>query len=299
MTRCLTISVINPGLYTTIQDSGRHGYQRYGVPLSGPMDPRASREANLLVGNQAQDSLMEFTLAGPQLQTSGTGWIAVTGAKVDVHLNGRRVPMYECIEINGKCTLTFGLMPKGCRSYLAIRGKWQVGQWLSSTSAAPVLGKELTPDSLIHKSQTFEVHSGDETSISTFKPLELTTAVLRIMAGPEYRKIEAAHLKYFLTHKFTVSPQANRMGIRLNEKLPQYQPQTEVISSGIVTGTVQITNEGQPIILTADAQTTGGYPRIANIISADFDKTAQLRPGDPVQFELTSITEILKGQHHA
>jgi antagonist of KipI len=299
MANSLSIKVIKPGLYTTIQDQGRVGYQRFGVPFSGPMSPMDAGAANRIVGNELTNPTMEITLMGPLLQLDGKGCIALTGAPIEVFLDNQKVPMYKSLEINGSRILSFGKMESGYRSYLSVRGNWELTPWLNSVSAAPGSSGHFIPTSQLNKDQQFQVHSDGMYSMASPPPSVDSTNNVRIMAGPEYQIFEPHQIRYFLNQKFQVSSQANRMGLRLVEKLPAYLPQGEVISSGIVPGTIQITNEGQPIILTADAQTSGGYPRIANVLSDDFGRLAQLRPGAQVGFSLTSITDILKKQHHA
>ena len=299
MSNTLSITVLKSGLFTTIQDQGRTGYQRFGVPFSGPMSKANAELANRLVGKEVNFPTIEITLVGPQLLLKGKGCIAVTGAPIEIFLDQKKMEMNKSLTIDGECNLSFGKMESGYRSYLSIRGQWDLEPWLGSVSAAPGNTQDVTPASRLSKNQQFLVYSDDMYSIQyDHLPFEPASSV-RIMAGPEYNNFEAEQIRFLLSQAFEVSPQANRMGLRLLQKLPNYKAQTEVISSGIVPGTIQITNEGQPIILTADAQTSGGYPRIANVLSDDFNHLAQLRPRDRIKFQLTSITDVLSNQHHA
>jgi len=202
------------------------------------------------------------------------------------------LPLNEAIAIKGTHSLSLGNVQSGCRGYLAIAGSWKLQQWLGSCSTSPQNGLELTPDSCIKKGTRITVVSGDQNFPMDLQlPKPLKSAVIRILAGPEYNLLNTAVIKELLSRKFTISNQSNRMGYRLESSLANYQTPLEVISSGVVPGTIQVTHSGQLIVLMADAQTTGGYPRIANVISDDQDSLAQMKPGDQFRFRLVSLDE--------
>jgi len=294
MDRRLQLKFLKPGLHTTIQDHGREHFRAFGVPKAGPMDVASAKLANWLVGNPESAPLMEITMVGPVIQIQGQGQIAFTGAPFKLNLNHYPLSMNQSIELSGQHELTIEKALKGCRCYMAVAGNWGLSSWLDSCSASPQSGRDLTPDSIIEKGTTLLIHNPEPVaSRSVSRPWKEVSiaATIRVLAGPEYSMFNTAAIKEFLGRKFTISPQSNRMGYRLDSPLANYSSPVEVISSGVVPGTIQVTHSGQLIILLADAQTTGGYPRIANVISVDQDKLAQMRPGDSFSFRVISLKE--------
>ncbi len=292
MDKSLRLTIISPGLQTTIQDQGREPYRPYGVPKAGPMDIGAATLANRLIGNPEFNPVLEFTLRGPLIELQGQGYLSLTGAQFEAKLDQEYLPLNQAIAIKGTHSLSLGNVQSGCRGYLAIAGSWKLQQWLGSCSTSPQNGLELTPDSCIKKGTRITVVSGDQNFPMDLQlPKPLKSAVIRILAGPEYNLLNTAVIKELLSRKFTISNQSNRMGYRLESSLANYQTPLEVISSGVVPGTIQVTHSGQLIVLMADAQTTGGYPRIANVISYDQDLLAQMKPGDQFRFRLVSLDE--------
>ncbi len=295
MSSILSLHFLKPGLFTTIQDQGRFGYQAFGVPTSGALDQGAAALANELVGNSIDSPLLEITLMGPKIQFEGKGVIALTGADLSATLNGEACPLHQTVRVSDADVLQFGRPTHGCRSYLSVGGKWEIPSWLSSCSAITQNGAALTPASLIKKGSTIQVitraHHGvapraQNWSRSTRSP------EIRVLPGPEFDLFSRFTIGEFFSKTYSISPDSNRMGYRLTEKLSSFHPPKELISSGIIPGTIQITSAGQPIVLLADAQTSGGYYRIVNVISADLDALAQLRPGDHLSFSLVSFEQL-------
>ena len=284
------------GLQTLIQDQGRVGYQSYGVPVSGAMDKKSAGLANDLVGNDLGNPVIEITLLGPIVQIEGACQIAITGADLSPKINKVAIPLYRTINVKDGDILSFGAIKNGCRAYLGIRGKWQISKWLGSYSALPYSGKEATPGSVIEKGQKLMVKTTEEIvekSIpKTEQPIYNKIQRIRVLPGPEFEEFSSYTIAYFFSRGYQLTNESNRMGYRLDANLIDFKPKREVISSGIIPGTIQITSSGQPVILMADAQTVGGYYRIANVITEDMDKLAQLKPGDEVWFSLIKRTEI-------
>lgn len=278
------------GLPTTIQDTGRTGFQAFGVPIGGVMDSISAKIANELVRNLPDAPVLEITLFGPVLKVEGEAIIALTGADLSAKINGQRLPLYELILLKNGDVLSFGQPKNGCRAYLAIAGDWQVKKWLNSASFAPQNGESLTPDSLLKKGNQLKVLPNliytKRSYPQALRPKFLDLVRVRVMPGPEFSLFPKAIIEQFFGKILTISPRFNRMGIQLVEKLVDFAPTQELISSGIIPGTIQITNSGQPIILMRDAQTTGGYWRIGNVISEDLNKLAQVKAGDSVWFSL-------------
>ena len=293
MTDVLTLRIVKPGLQTTIQDHGREAYHGYGVPKCGPMDTRSAKFANSLVGNPEFTPVMEFGLSGPEIELEGNGAIALTGASFEAMFNGTSIPNNALVTVKDGGLLKLGHAKSGCYGYLAVAGKWKLSSWLESVSTSPQNPTELTPDSICSNGSSVRVESNNWVSPNSISAEPLVHPnELRVIAGPEYSRFDIAVLKEFLSKQFTVSPSSNRMGYRLIEPISKYHSPIEIISSGVTPGTIQVTHSGQLIVLMADAQTTGGYPRIANIITQDLWALAQKKPGEQVKFSLTSLRNL-------
>jgi antagonist of KipI len=255
------------------------------------MDKASARLANDLVGNPAESPLFEITLLGPSIRFEGACQIAITGATLSPEINGQAIAQNQTINVKDGDHLNFGRPIAGCRAYLAIGGKWKVGQWLGSYSASTSKGEIATPDSWIKKDVRIEVESDSAiASKTTSAALQIDTLQMpiKVMQGPEFHLFSNLFIGLFFSKTFTITPDSNRMGYRLKEPIEGYQSLGEIISSGVIPGTIQITNSGQAIVLMADAQTTGGYPRPFNLLTPEIDRMAQLKPGDQLRFELVS-----------
>jgi biotin-dependent carboxylase-like uncharacterized protein len=281
------------GLYTTIQDMGRTGYQHFGVSIGGVMDKSSAKIANWLVGNEEDKPVLEITLLGPSIVFKGKCQIALTGANLSATINGVPIVLYKTIQVKNGAVLDFGKVISGCRSYLAIGGLMEVPQWLSSYSAASMNPKEVTPKSIMSKDSQLVIATNKFISKRKYskkkRPVYGGNIRVSLLPGPEFEMFSRSCIAYFFSQSYSISNQSNRMGYRLEGGDLQTTLSSEIISSGIVPGTIQITNSGQPLILMMDAQTVGGYSRIANIVSQDLDKVAQLKPGDKIWFSLLSL----------
>lgn len=291
-----TFHFLKTGLQTLIQDKGRIGYQSYGVPVSGAMDKKSADLANELVGNSLGTPVLEMALLGPTINISGDCQIAITGADLSPKVNNEPIPLYETINLKGGDMLKFGGAKNGCRAYLAIRGTWQIKKWLNSYSALPYSGDAATPESYIQKDTTLTIQTNPRIPKKIVpiarRPHFPTTLKVRVLPGPEFDHFSNYTIGYFFSKTYKLTQESNRMGYRLDTILTDFKPKKEVISTGIIPGTIQITSAGQPVILMMDAQTVGGYYRIANVISEDLDKLGQLKPGDKVAFSLIRLEEI-------
>lgn len=278
-------------MYTLIQDAGRPGHQSSGIPNSGALDKSSAAAANWCVGNPASAPVLEITMIGPQIRFEGACQIAVTGAEIAPKVEGVAVHRYETVNMPSGAVLSFGKLQSGCRAYLAVRGEWQVQRWLDSASALSVGNVDLVPGSIIRKDSALNVLAPDQLSTVLQYPNPVASwpdeLTVQVLPGPEFHSFSAQQIAFFFNTRFTLSGESNRIGYRLEPVLPDYTSGQEFISSGIIPGTVQITHIGQPIIMMSDAQTTGGYPRIANVLSKDIDALAQLRPGNTVHFLIT------------
>lgn len=280
-----------PGMLTTIQDAGRTGFQDAGVPVGGPMDANSAKRANLLVGNPADWPLFEITLLGPVIEFIGESQIAMTGANLSPSIDGSPVCLNAAMKIQAGAVVRFGKQITGCRTYLAIAGSIQVPSWLGSVAPVNAPGNP-TKHSLIRKGDRISVLPAEE-ELDRSVALPITTmteneVLINVMPGPEHELFSDEERNRFLGQTFSISSNSNRMGYRLNESIAASENDSipGIISSGVFPGVVQIPSSGQPIILMKDAQTSGGYRRIAVISTDQLDCLAQCRPGDRVRFSL-------------
>lgn len=286
--------VIEPGAYTTVQDSGRFGFQRFGVPPTGMLDPYAGRIAGMLVGNDEDEALLELTFAGCILAVLAPGEIALTGAAMPLTINGAPKERWRSHSVLPGDTVRIGQAQSGCRAYLAIGGGIDVPKVMGSRSCytgAGIGGHEGRPlaagDVLPRGSK--EVYGRSRKLPATFVPEYGGEIVLRAVAGPQSDYFDEG-LKGFFDSAYTVTPQANRMGYRLAG--PPVNPKPEmpksIISEPSLPGGVQVPADGQPIILLVE-QTVGGYTKVATVITTDIAKVAQAVPGDRIRFEPVSL----------
>lgn len=289
----IAVEIIKPGLFTTIQDHGRFGYVNMGVPIGGAMDIESMEMANQLVGNSSSQPTLECTLIGPSIKFDSATQIALCGAPFKPKVNGVSKPMFQTVNIEAGDLLEIGQTEHGCRAYLAIRGDWQEEKWLGSYSTPSIYLNSFGLQTQLNAGKRIKIKGCQpiENRIIRIEqqPIYSDCTILRTVTSPDFELLDFKIIEAFYESVFTISNDSNRMGYRLKEHLKSYHKKGEALSSGIIPGTIQITNNGQPIILTADAQTTGGYTRIANVIRQDLDMLGQLRPGNRVKFQLTSL----------
>lgn len=292
------MTILSGGFLTTVQDAGRVGYQQYGVPVSGVMDPRSFAIANILVGNEKDEAALEITMMGPNITFDEANIIAVTGGNLSPALNGSPMPMYRAVAVKPGDKLTFGMQVSGCRAYLAVAGGFDIEPVMGSRSTylkaqiGGVEGRKLGKEDRL----TFRAPKTDLPNLvqGRFVPPEDFTAThktLRVVMGPQDDAFTEKGIKTFLGATYSVTNQFDRMGCRLEGEVVEHIKGGDIISDGISMGAVQIPSAGQPIIMLADRQTTGGYTKIANVITADFPLIAQCKFGDTVRFKAVTVTE--------
>jgi len=286
------VSIVRPGLFTTVQDLGRWGYQSLGVPVSGALDWFSHRLANLLVGNAPVEAGLEVTLTGPQVRFECATRFAVTGAEFELTLDGQIVPMNRAIDTEAGSLLRFGERIRGARAYLAISGGVDVIPILGSRSTHVLTamggheGRALRAGDTLAVGKTvpgsvFEMTPGAFSKVGPLFPWRK----LRVVAGdPELTK-------HLTAARFRISPQSNRMGYRLEGALLPARPTGALISTAVPTGAIQVPPTGEPILLMNDHATTGGYRIAGVVITADLAVAGQLAPGDWVEFETCSFEE--------
>ena len=296
------VTVLHPGLLTTIQDEGRWGYQQLGVPVAGPMDAVAHRLANAVLGNPRDAATLEATFVGPELRFEDEGWIAVTGADLRPTVDGREAPMGTPVRCRAGSVLRFADRRSGVRAYIAVDGGVAVPLVLGSRATHLLSGLGGIDGRALRAGDRLPLGSrGASPSGSRGEPGEArpTTdrarpaggARLRVLPGPQIDQFDASAIEMLRQHRYTVSPQSDRMGYRLSGGVRLQAPAGEMISDAVVMGGVQVPPSGEPILLMADRQTTGGYPQLAVVITGDLPLAAQLGPGDWVEFEMCSLAD--------
>ena len=291
------ITVLRSGLFTTIQDAGRWGYQHLGVPVSGPMDPASHRLANALLGNLPDAATLEATIIGPELRFEQDSTIAITGADLQPMLEGTPVVMGSVVRCAPGSVLRFGNRRAGARAYVAVDGGIGVPQVLGSRATHVMSGLGGVAGRALHAGDRVPLRDRQPSAGGTARDRRIHeggSVRLRVMAGPQTEYADPSALQVLQRTRFVVSPQSDRMGYRLTgSALPTRKDSGEMISDATVVGAVQVPPSGQPILLMADRQTTGGYPQIAVVITADLPRAAQLVPGDSIQFELCSRADAI------
>jgi antagonist of KipI len=296
------ILVQAPGLFTTVQDLGREGFGPMGVSASGAADAISLRIGNRLAGNAEDAAGLEMTLVGGAFLFEREAVIAVTGADFGTLLDQMTVPIWSSTKVKAGQTLALGPSSSGARSgarsYLCIQGGIVVEPFLGSASTHVLSGLGGFEGRALRKGDRLEI--GDGNSLlrkRTVSPEALERLrprkVLRVTDGPQSDWFGESAWEMLLGSTFRVSEQSNRMGIRLDGPKIAVDARREMITEGVSLGAIQVTPSGQPIILFVEQQTTGGYPKIANVISADFHSLGQLRPRDEVRFERIEMEEAL------
>lgn len=296
------IEIISPGPMTTVQDGGRTGYMRYGVSRAGAMDAFALSLANLIVGNARGEGAIEATLATPSVRFLDDALFAVTGGRCELRLDGESVPMDAAVSARAGQTLAAAPILKGCRSYIALAGGFGLERMLGSVSCDPKAGVgglgrgqklargDRLPNAMPKAARGF---AGRALPAGLYDCLTDSEAVLRATIGPQAEALDAEGEGALFGSEYTVLPESDRMGIRLAGNAVSFAPGNDgnIITDAVCAGAVQITGSGMPILMMADAQTTGGYAKPAWVIGADLPVAAQLRPGDRVRFERCSVEE--------
>ena len=290
------ILIQEPGLFTTVQDEGRYGYQQFGVTPSGPMDARSFHIANLLVGNDLGEGALEMTFQGPTMKFEEANVVAVTGADMKPTLNGKPVPMYEAFAVEKDDVLKFQFAMNGSRGYVAFAGGLDIPLLMESKSTLAskglggVDGRKLQKEDHIgFTAPKKELPHMESRKVS--KPeFPNKEVVLRVIRGPQDDCFSEEEIRRFFWYGFKVTNEFDRMGCRLERSEPvKHLQDGNIISDGIACGSIQVPTNGQRIIMLADRQTVGGYTKIGTVISVDLSKLAQAKPGMDVRFVEVSL----------
>lgn len=316
----MDIVIQNGGPLTTLQDTGRIGYQQYGVVVSGAMDSFSLRLANILVGNHPQEGALEMTMAGPSLKIPKGLVFALTGADMGARLNGIPVPRNRPVYARTDALLRFGFASRGARAYLAVAGGFDVPPVMNSKSTylraqmggwkgRALKGGDQLPLGTPSKKQqaiiTRLAGMPSRNGVFSTVPWGAKTdfifeeAPIRVTSGLQYDWFTKGSLDGFFSTPFRITTNSDRMGYRLQGAPLAFREKRDLISEPINLGAIQVPPDGQPIILMADRQTTGGYPKIAQVILADLPRLAQMKPGQSLSFQLVTLNEAERSYEKA
>lgn len=291
------IRILKAGMLSTIQDLGRTGYQSQGFSVSGVMDVRSFKIANLLLDNPENEAVLEITLIGPTLEFTSETIIAITGGDFQPTINGTPAPMYKAIYMNKGDILQFHSARTGSRAYVAFSSYLDVPVVMGSRSTnaksniGGFKGRKLQDDDYIGfrmKRRYLPYFLSRELDLDEF---DQEDATLRVILGPQDSHFTKQGLETFLNSEYTVTSDFDRMGCRLEGPFIAYKNTSDIISDGITFGSIQVPSHGKPIILLSDRQTTGGYAKIATVASVDLPKLVQRKTDHKIRFQAITVEE--------
>ncbi|MGE3276084.1 MAG: biotin-dependent carboxyltransferase family protein [Vicinamibacterales bacterium] len=290
------VRVVRPGLQTTVQDIGRWGHQALGVPVAGPMDAFSHRLANMLVGNDHRAATLEVTLIGPELVFDAEALVVVTGADFDVTADGQWMEVGTAFTVRPGTHVRFARRRAGARAYIGISGGIATPPVLGSRATHVLTGMGGLAGRALQAGDELPLGAEPPAQVPIRRAIGLTLpsrgrARLRVLPGAQDEWFAPDAFTAFRTISFRVSPRSNRMGYRLEgPPLPRGRA-GEPISEPVAMGAIQVPAAGEPILLMADRQTAGGYPKIGTVIAADLPVAAQLAPGDAIDFDFCTRQE--------
>jgi len=304
----MSLRVLSPGLLTSVQAMGRSGHRHLGVANAGALDEYSLQIGNLLVGNAMAAAALEITYQGPRLLFEAAARIAITGADIDARIADTVIPGWRPVVVPAGAELSLSNCRRGARAYLCIASGIKVPEQLGSTSTdlragfGGFAGRSLIAgDRLEVAMRTKSVASVPDIAAWWIDPapdLDFSSPTLvRVLTGSDALAVPKA----LFDDDYRISPVSNRQGLRMKGNPLIVADARERISEPVAPGTVQLPPDGQPIVLLADAQTVGGYPRIGHVISADWPRLAQLRPGDLLRFQAidaSTARELACRQRH-
>ena len=303
----MSVTVIKPGMLSSFQDRGREGYQHQGIPVAGAMDERAHRLANALAGNDDDPATLEITLTGPTLRFDAPACFALAGADLGATLNGQDIPLLRPLVARTGDVLAFGARPAaGVRAYLAVHGGFALPLVMGSQTTylrsgfGGCQGRALAKGDVVPLSRPraqdrdADALQKDLSNVRVYLPAVLGNKrreFIRFLPGVHWPEFSQSSRRAFGQSEFRISPQSDRMGYRLQGRpLTMHQPR-QMLSEAACFGTVQVPSGGEAIILMADRQTTGGYPKIAQIATVDLPALAQCAPGQVLRFQQIELDE--------
>ena len=310
----MAFEIGNPGLATTVQDQGRTGHYNVGIPQSGSMDQYSAELGNALVGNTAREAVLECTYLGPVLTTDSDAVIAVTGAPVEVKVNGEPRPQWARLQLKAGDQLSFGVIRGGTRYYIAVQGGIDVPEVLGSRSTYSLgaiggfKGRKLEAGDVVPVGAP--LNSGRlpqaESVPEEFRPVFAKEQEVRIVLGLYDHRLTDEGLGNLLNEEWKVTPVADRMGLRYSGPGVKWKEREQpfgagsdpsnIVDAGYAVGSIQIPGGTQPIILHRDAVSGGGYAMVGTVISADMDLVARAAPGTATRFVAVSLADALEAR---
>ena len=293
----MAIIIENPGLLTTVQDEGRFGYGQFGVTPSGPMDAESFQIANLLVGNPPGESALEATVLGPSFRTTEAALMAITGADMSATLNGAPIPMNRAISLPAGSEVKLQAAKNGSRTYIAFYGGFDIPPVMGSRATSlqchigGLEGRKLEKGDVLPLRSVCDLPENLSRRCVSHRIRRKKENTIRVILGPQEDFFTKEGLAAFLGTPYTVSKDFDRMGCRLEGQAIRHKTDGNIISDGIVNGAIQVPTTGQPIIMLAERQATGGYTKIATVICADLPVIGQCLPGDILRFQAVTIDE--------
>ena len=284
------ITVVKPGMFTTVQDSGRWGYQAYGMSVAGAMDRYAYCLANLLVDNDCEAAVLEMTMLGGTFRFNVSTWIAVCGADMGALLNGTELRPWQTVQVAKGSELVFSYALSGCRAYLAVQGGIDVPVVMGSRSTytraniGGFKGRALQAGDVLQIDDYQGLCGTVRELPAQLVPRYETEIRLRVLLGPQDDLFTAEGIETLFNSSYTISSEADRMGYRLDGPKIQHIGKADIVSDALCQGAIQVPAHGMPIVMMSDRATTGGYTKIGTVIGPDLTKLAQAKPGDTVRF---------------
>ncbi|MFT6835692.1 MAG: antagonist of KipI [Francisellaceae bacterium] len=304
----MTIEVLKPGMFSTVQDLGRSGYQQYGMLANGVMDRYSASLANILVGNKQSEAVIECTLIGSSLRFLADTTISITGAFMSPSISGHKLNNWQVYRVKSGAVLSLKGCESGARSYIAFAGGIDVNEILGSKSTylrakiGGYKGRALQtndvlktiPEKRLNKywktSKNEDLYREASWYVESDLHQEYPNEIeVRVIQGPQFNLFKEQSQSDFFKNKYIISSQSDRMGYRLSGIKLIDTAQKNPISEAMTFGSIQVPQDGQPIVLMADRQSVGGYPKIGNVISVDLPRLAQAKPGDSVKFVFITV----------
>jgi antagonist of KipI len=288
--------ILKAGLFTTVQDLGRSGFLSYGVPLCGGMDQFSLVAANLIVGNEPGCACLETTIVGPELEALRETQVAVTGAECSPRINAKSVSMWRTLNLEKGDVLSFESARSGCRAYLSLRGGVDVPVVLGSRSTFVRGGFGGLSGRALRSGDVIGCFDVAPLRVEYSLPKELLPQFndcveARVVLGPQEDMFTEEGVNTFFSGLFRITSEADRMGYRLDGPRVMHKKSADIVSDALLPGAVQVPQDGKPIVVMRDAQTTGGYSKVGVVVTPDLCMLGQSRPGGSVRFSRVSVRE--------
>ncbi len=296
----MSIQIISPGALTTVQDYGRIGYGEIGFSPSGAVDIKAMEIANCLVGNEMGEAVLECTLFGPIIHFTEDTVIAITGADMKPKVNEKEISMNTAVAMKAGEDLILAFAAKGCRSYIAFAGGLKIKECLGSKSTdikcaiGGFNGRALKANDEILFVKSISILPNMEKRTYIHSDTEDSPKLIRVVMGPQDDYFTSEGIHTFETGSYSLTNDSNRMACKLSGPIINSIQATDIISDGISLGSIQVSSNGQPIVMLSDRQTTGGYAKIGTVISTDIPSIAQCKPGDEIRFQRITLKNAHK-----